>query len=118
MSAMEQEHLRTILLNTRNEVLEIVELYRGPLNASLVRIAEVFKPAIRKNAASLILVHSHPGGDPTPSADDIALTKAIREAGRLLDLDLLDHLIVGQGRYISMKEQRLAFSGLISSHNA
>lgn len=110
MSALEQEHLRAILLNTRNRVIEIVELYRGSLNASPVRIAEVFKPAIRRNAAALIPVHNHPSGDPTPSADDLALTKAIREAGRLLDLDLLDHLIVGQGRYISMKEQKLAFS--------
>lgn len=110
MSALEQEHLRAILLNTRNQVLDIIELYRGSLNSSPVRIAEVFKPAIRKNAASLILVHNHPSGDPTPSADDIVLTKAIREAGRLLDLELLDHLVVGQGRYISMKEQNLAFS--------
>jgi len=109
MSALEQEHLRAILLNTRNQVLDIIELYRGSLNASPVRIAEVFKPAIRRNAASLILVHNHPSGDPTPSADDIALTKALREAGRLLDLDLLDHLIIGQGRYISLKEQKLAF---------
>ena len=109
MAALEQEHLRAILLNTRNQVLDIIELYRGSLNASPVRIAEVFKPAIRRNAASLILVHNHPSGDPTPSADDIALTKALREAGRLLDLDLLDHLIIGQGRYISMKEQKLAF---------
>jgi DNA repair protein RadC len=110
MSALEQEHLRAILLNTRNQVLDIIELYRGSLNSSPVRIAEVFKPAIRKNAASLILVHNHPSGDPTPSADDIVLTKAIREAGRLLDLELLDHLVVGQGRFISMKEQNLAFS--------
>ncbi|MDA1330104.1 MAG: JAB domain-containing protein [Chloroflexi bacterium] len=110
MSALEQEHLRVILLDTRNQVLDIVELYRGSLNASPVRIAEVFKPAIRRNAASLILVHNHPSGNPTPSADDLVLTKAVREAGRLLDLELLDHLVIGQGRYISMKEQRLAFS--------
>jgi DNA repair protein RadC len=110
MSALEQEHLRVILLDTRNQVLDIVELYRGSLNASPVRIAELFKPAIRRNAAALILVHNHPSGDPTPSADDIALTKAVREAGRLLDIDLLDHLVIGQGRYVSMKERRLAFN--------
>lgn len=109
MGALEQEHLRVILLNTRNQVLDIVELYRGSLNASPVRIAEVFKPAIRRNAAAIILVHNHPSGDPTPSADDLALTKAVYEAGRLLDLELLDHLVIGQARYISMKERRLAF---------
>lgn len=109
MSALEQEHLRAILLDTRNQVLGIVELYRGSLNSAPVRIAEVFKPAIRKNAAALILVHNHPSGDPSPSPDDIALTKGIREAGRLLDLELLDHLIIGQGRFVSMKEKRLGF---------
>jgi DNA repair protein RadC len=109
MSALEQEHLRAILVNTRNQVLDIVELYRGSLNASPVRVAEVFKPAIRANAAALILVHNHPSGDPAPSPDDLALTKAVREAGLLLDIELLDHLVIGQGRYVSMKEQRLAF---------
>jgi DNA repair protein RadC len=109
MGALEQEHLRVILLDTRNQVLEIEELYRGSLNSSPVRIAEVFRPAIRKNAAALILVHNHPSGDPTPSPDDIALTKAIREAGRLLDIELLDHLVIGQGRFVSMKEKRLGF---------
>ena len=109
MSALELEHLRAILVNTRNQVLDIVELYRGSLNASPVRVAEVFKPAIRANAAALILVHNHPSGDPAPSPDDLALTKAVREAGLLLDIELLDHLVIGQGRYVSMKEQRLAF---------
>lgn len=110
MSALEQEHLRTILLSTRNEVIEIVEIYRGSLNSAPVRIADVFKPAIRKNAAAFILVHNHPSGDPTPSPDDIALTKAIREAGQLLGIDVLDHLVIGQGRYMSLKEKRLGFS--------
>src|SRR5690606_4612199 len=108
--ALEQEHLRTILLSTRNEVIEIVEIYRGSLNSAPVRIADVFKPAIRKNAAAFILVHNHPSGDPTPSPDDIALTKAIREAGQLLGIDVLDHLVIGQGRYVSLKEKRLGFS--------
>jgi DNA repair protein RadC len=109
MGALEHEHLRVILLDTRNQVLEIEELYRGSLNSSPVRIAEVFRPAIRRNAAALILVHNHPSGDPAPSPDDIALTKAIREAGRLLDIELLDHLVIGQGRFVSMKEKRLGF---------
>lgn len=109
MGALEQEHLRAILLNTRNEVIEVVEIYRGSLNSAPVRIADVFKPAVRKNAAALILVHNHPSGDPAASPDDIALTKAVREAGRLLNLELLDHIIIGQGRFVSLKEKRLGF---------
>ena len=109
MGALEQEHLRAILLNTRNEVIEVVEIYRGSLNSAPVRLADVFKPAVRKNAAALILVHNHPSGDPAASPDDIALTKAVREAGRLLNLELLDHIIIGQGRFVSLKEKRLGF---------
>jgi DNA repair protein RadC len=109
MSALEQEHLRLILLNTRNHVLDITELYRGSLNASPVRIAEIFKAAIRRNAASIILVHNHPSGDPSPSTDDIALTKAVLEAGKLLDLELLDHIVIGQGTFVSMKERKMVF---------
>lgn len=109
MSALEQEHLRAILLDTRNRVIAIADVTRGSLNSAHVRIGEVFRDAIRKNAAALILVHNHPSGDPSPSPDDLTLTKAIREAGRLLDIEVLDHLIIGQGRYISLKESKLAF---------
>lgn len=109
MSALEQEHLRVMLLNTRNHVLGIIEIYRGSLNASMVRVGEVFKPAIRQHAASIIIVHNHPSGDPTPSPDDIALTKAVIESGRLLDVEVLDHIIIGQGRFVSLKERGLAF---------
>jgi len=109
MSALETEHLRAILLDTRNHVIQIVEIYRGSLNSTNVRVAEVFTSAVRRNAAALILVHNHPSGDPTPSPEDLALTKALREAGNLLDIELLDHLIIGQGRFVSMKERRLGF---------
>jgi len=109
MSALEQEHLRVMLLNTRNEVLDIVELYHGSLNASLVRVGEVFKPAVRRNAASIIVLHNHPSGDPTPSPDDITVTQAIVQAGKLMDIECLDHLVIGQGKYISMKERSLGF---------
>jgi DNA repair protein RadC len=109
MSALETEHLRAILLDTRNHVMEIVEIYRGSLNSTNVRVAEVFTAAVRRNAASIILIHNHPSGDPTPSPEDLALTKALREAGNLLDIELLDHLVIGQGRYVSMKERRLGF---------
>ncbi|MBT3391626.1 MAG: DNA repair protein RadC, partial [Chloroflexi bacterium] len=86
MSALEQEHLRVLLLDTRNRVLDIVEIYRGSLNSSQVRVGELFRAAIRRNAAALIVVHNHPSGDPAPSPDDVAVTRAIVEAGKLLDV--------------------------------
>jgi DNA repair protein RadC len=110
MGALEQEHLRVMILNTRNQVLDIEEIYHGSLNASMVRVGEVFRPAVRRNAASIVVVHNHPSGDPTPSPDDIAVTRAMIEAGRLLDIEVLDHLVIGQGRYISLKEKGLAFT--------
>jgi len=110
MSALEQEHLRVILLDTRNHVLEIVEVYKGSVNSSQVRVGEVFKPAVRRGASALIIVHNHPSGDPTPSPDDLAVTRAFVQAGKLLEVDVLDHLIIGQGRYVSLKERGLGFS--------
>ena len=109
MSALEQENLRVINLNTKNEVIEIDNLYQGSLNSSTVRVCEVFKAAIRRNAASVIIVHNHPSGDPTPSTDDIVVTRAIIEAGRLLEIEVLDHIVIGQGRFISMKEKGFGF---------
>lgn len=111
MAALDQEHLRVIVLDTRNHVIEIVELYHGSLNASVVRVAEVFKPAIRHNAASILVVHNHPSGDPTPSPDDIIVTRSMVEAGKLLDIEVLDHLVIGQGKFVSMKECGLGFDG-------
>ena len=110
MSALEQEHLRVLLLDTRNHVLDIVEVYRGSVNSSQVRVAEVFKPAVRRGAPALIVVHNHPSGDPTPSPDDVAVTRAFVQAGKLLDIEILDHLVIGQGRYVSLKERGLGFS--------
>lgn len=111
MQALEKEHLRVILLDTRNHVIEIREIYRGSLNASVVRVSEVFTPAVQINAASLLVVHNHPSGDPTPSPEDVAITQRLVETGRLMEVDVLDHIIIGQGRYVSMKERGLGFSG-------
>ncbi len=111
MSALEQEHLRVLLLDTRNRVLEIVDLYRGSVNASQVRVGEVFRAAVRRNASAVILAHNHPSGDPTPSPDDVAVTRAIIEAGRLLDIAVLDHIVIGAGRWVSLKERGLGFGG-------
>jgi DNA repair protein RadC len=110
MSALEQEELRVILLDTRNRVMDITSVYRGSLNSSQVRVGELFKAAIRRNCAALIVVHNHPSGDPAPSPDDIAITRAIVQAGKLLDVDVLDHLVIGHGRYVSLKERGLGFT--------
>ncbi|MEW5871326.1 MAG: DNA repair protein RadC [Chloroflexota bacterium] len=109
MSALEQEELRVMLLDTRNRVLDIQTLYRGSLNSSQVRVGELFKAAIRRNAAGVLVVHNHPSGDPAPSPDDVALTRAIVQAGKLLDIEVLDHLIIGGGRFVSLKERGLGF---------
>jgi DNA repair protein RadC len=110
MSSLEQEQLRVILLNTRNHVLRVQKIYQGSLNSSQVRVGELFRPAIRENAAAIIVVHNHPSGDPSPSADDLAITKAIVQAGRLLDIQVLDHIIIGQGQFVSLNRRGLGFS--------
>lgn len=110
MSALPQEHLRVINLDTRNRVINIEKVYVGSLNASTVRVGELFKSAIQRNAAAIIILHNHPSGDPTPSPEDVSLTRAVVQAGKLLDIEVLDHLVIGHGRYISLKERGLGFS--------
>lgn len=110
MSHLDQEQLRTVLLDSKNRVQTISTIYVGALNASLVRIGEVFKEAVRRNSAALIVVHNHPSGDPTPSPEDVLVTREIVLAGKLLDVDVLDHLVIGQGRFISLRERGLGFS--------
>jgi len=111
MSALEQEELWVLLLDTRNRLVDTDRTYRGSLNSSMVRVGELFKVAIRQNIASMIVVHNHPSGDPTPSPEDIALTRAIYKAGKLLDIDVLDHLVIGSGgRFVSLKERGLGFN--------
>jgi DNA repair protein RadC len=109
MACLQQEELRVVLLNTRNHVIKIATVYRGSLNSSQVRIGEVFRAAIIECAAAVIVIHNHPSGDPTPSPDDVAITRAIVQAGKLLDIECLDHLIVGAGRFVSLKERGLGF---------
>jgi len=109
MGLLEQEHLRVILLNTRNQVLAVSEVYRGSVHTAVVRIGELFREALRQNAPALILVHNHPSGDATPSPDDVAMTKQAIEAGELLDIDVLDHIVLAQSGYQSLKSEGLAF---------
>jgi DNA repair protein RadC len=109
MGALEQEHFRVLLLDTRNHVIGQRDIYRGSLNASMIRIGEVFRDAVRANAAAIIVAHNHPSGDPNPSPEDVAVTRAIVQAGRLLDIEVLDHLVIGRNRFISLKAKGLGF---------
>ena len=109
MGLLEQEHLRVMLLDTRNRVLAVHTVYVGNLNTSVVRVGEIFRQAIKANAAALIVVHNHPSGDPTPSPEDVAVTELIVQAGRLLGIEVLDHLIIGQQRFVSLKDRGLGF---------
>ena len=109
MSAFPQEHLYVIVLDTRNRLITIDRLYQGSLNSSTVRVGELFRSAIQKNGAAIIVVHNHPSGDPAPSPEDINLTRSVVQAGKLLDIEVLDHLVIGKGRHISLKERGLGF---------
>lgn len=109
MSLLDREELRVILLDTKNVVTRIASIYVGNLNTTVVRIAEVFREAIRTNSAGLIVVHNHPSGDPTPSPEDVRVTEMIVEAGSLLNIAVLDHLVIGGKRYVSLKERGLGF---------
>lgn len=109
MSLLEQEHLRLVLLDTRNHVLAMPTIYIGSLNTSVVRVGELFRAAIKENAAALIVVHNHPSGDPSPSPEDVRVTSQIVSAGKLLDVDVLDHIIIGRQRFVSLKERGLGF---------
>jgi DNA repair protein RadC len=108
METFDVERLRVIMLNTRSQVLAVVDVYKGSVNSSQIRVGEVFRPAIQRNAASVIFVHNHPSGDPTPSPDDAAVTRAFVQAGKLLEIEALDHLIIGHGnKWTSLKERGL-----------
>ena len=109
MGSLEREELRVILLNTKNVVLQVVTVYQGNVSASLVRVGELFRDAVRTNAAGVILVHNHPSGDPTPSPDDLHLTAEALAAGRLLDIDLLDHVVIGHAAFVSLRDRGVSF---------
>ena len=105
----EQEHFIVLYLDTRNRIIDKEALYRGTLNASVVRTAEVFRGAVRRNCASIIIAHNHPSGDPHPSPEDIALTRRLVKAGKMMEVDVLDHLVIGGNRHISLRERNLGF---------
>jgi DNA repair protein RadC len=109
MSFLDQEHLRVLLVNVRNQVMAISPVYQGSVNTAQVRIAELFREAVRQNAPSVILVHNHPSGDPAPSKDDVAVTKLAAQAGEIMQVEVLDHVIIGERRFASMKQLGLGF---------
>jgi DNA repair protein RadC len=109
MGRLEREELRVVILDTKNHVLRVQTVYQGNVNSSLVRVGELYRDAVRLNAASVILVHNHPSGDPTPSPDDLHLTAEALAAGRLLDIGLLDHLVIGHDAYVSLRDRGVAF---------
>jgi len=109
MSGLDHEEIWTMLLDTRNKLIEIKHIYVGSLNSAFARTAEIFKPAILANAAGIILAHNHPSGESNPSPEDIAMTRNLVQAGRMLDIDLVDHLVIAANEFTSLKERHLGF---------
>lgn len=110
MAHLEQENFRVLYLDTRNRMIGQDTVYVGSLNASHIRVGEVFRDAIKRNCAAIIVVHNHPSGDPTPSPEDVQVTRQLVEAGQLLDIEVLDHLVIGQQRFVSLRERGLGFA--------
>ncbi len=102
---LDHEEMHILILDMKNQVIEHIKSYKGTVNSSVLRASEVFRPAIVRNCPHVIVCHNHPSGDPTPSPEDIEITRQLVEAGRLLDIELIDHLIIGNPRYISLKER-------------
>lgn len=107
MSVLEQEHFRIMTLNTKKEINFIREISKGTINMTIVHSREVFRAAISDNAHSIILLHNHPTGDPSPSKEDIKLTKNLLEASKIIGIDILDHIIIGDNKYFSFLEEGL-----------
>jgi len=107
MRALKQEHFNILLLNTKNEVMSVENISIGSLNASIVHPREVFLRAIKRSSSSIILAHNHPSGDPEPSKEDILITKRLLEAGKIIGIQVLDHVIMGDNNYCSLKERQL-----------
>lgn len=104
MRYQQQEHFVVLFLSTKNMVIHQQTMFIGSLNSSIVHPREIFKEAVKRSAAAVICVHNHPSGDPTPSSQDIEVTKRLVECGEILGIDMLDHIIIGSGKYISLKE--------------
>ncbi len=110
MAHLPREEFRVVLLDTKKHVIDIEELYSGSVDSSVVRSAEVFGSALRRNCPAIAIAHNHPSGDPAPSPEDILTTRNLVQAAKLLEIDLVDHIIIGRGRFVSMRERDLGFS--------
>jgi DNA repair protein RadC len=110
MSHLEQEHFRILYLDTRNRLIGVDTIYVGSLNASYIRVSEVFRDAVKRSCAAVIVAHNHPSGDPTPSPEDVEVTRRLVAAGELLDIEVLDHLVIGRQRFVSLRERGLGFT--------
>jgi DNA repair protein RadC len=109
MGMLAQEQMRVLLLDTKNRLLAAPTIYQGSLDTAVIRVAELFREAVKRNCAAIIAVHNHPSGDPSPSPEDVEITKRIVQAGKLLGVEVLDHLVIGRNRYVSLKERGLGF---------
>ena len=105
MVSLQQEHFVDLFLNVKNQILHKQTIFIGSLNASIVHPREIFREAVKRSAASIICAHNHPSGNPTPSAEDVDVTKRLLEAGKLMGIELLDHVIIGDHQFISLKEK-------------
>lgn len=110
MVPLDHEELHVVLLNTKNRVHSRHVVYKGSVNTAVLRVGEVFREAVRATCPSIIVAHNHPSGDPTPSPEDVAVTRQMVEAGKLLDISVLDHLVFGRGDFVSLRERKLGFS--------
>jgi DNA repair protein RadC len=111
MAGLSQEQMRVMMLNTKNRVTGITTVYQGSIHTTLIRVTELFREAVRQNSAAIIVAHNHPSGDPTPSPEDVAVTREIVQAGKILDIDVLDHLVLGDAtHWVSLKERGLGFA--------
>jgi DNA repair protein RadC len=105
MMYLDHEQMRILVLDTKNQVMENFSRYQGTVNSSVLRAAEIYRQAIIRNCPAVIICHNHPSGDPTPSPEDIQVTEQLVEAGKLLDIELVDHLVIGSHRFVSLKEK-------------
>lgn len=109
MRGLDHEEMRIVSLNTKNRILDSSTVYRGSVHTTVIRVGELLRPALFTNATAVIVLHNHPSGDPTPSPEDVAVTREINQAAKMLDLDLLDHLVIGDPGFVSLKERGLGF---------
>jgi DNA repair protein RadC len=105
MTYLDHEQMRILVLDTKNQVVENISRYQGTVNSSVLRAAEIFRPAVIRNCPAVIVCHNHPSGDPTPSPEDLQVTSQLVEAGKVLDIELVDHLVIGNHKFVSLKEQ-------------